>query len=192
MNLQSAIQPIIETTAIITTIALALRGYTISRRNELELTRRRERLEHINRSLNDFYGPLYVLSEVGQRAYSAFLHKMGGEGFFEESPMKEDRLNEWFIWVEEIFIPLNQIREDLIIQNAHLIREEEFPESMLIFITHAALYKAMLAKWKQNDHQEYLPAIDYPVELGEYTRKSYRELKHEQLGLIGKTEKTVL
>lgn len=31
-----------------------------------------------------------------------------------------------------------------------------------------------------------LPKIDYPVELSDYAARSYRELKHEQLQLIGK------
>ncbi len=95
-------------------------------------------------------------------------------------------LHEWQIWVENIFLPLNKASEDLIIQNAHLIREEEFPESLLLFVMHASSYKAMVAKWKQDDHREYLPKIDYPVELSLYAAKSYRELKHEQLQLIGK------
>jgi hypothetical protein len=100
--------------------------------------------------------------------------------------MDPDVFREWQIWVEDIFLPLNAASEDLIIQNAHLIREEEFPESLLLFITHASLYKAMAAKWKQGDYSEYLPKIDYPVELSEYAARSYRELKHEQLQLIGK------
>jgi len=51
---------------------------------------------------------------------------------------------------------------------------------------HASLYKTMVAKWKQGDYREYLPKIDYPLELREYAAKSYRELKQEQLQLIGK------
>ncbi len=60
-----------------------------------------------------------------------------------------------------------------------------FPESLLRFVMHASLYKAMLVKWKQEDFQEYLPKIGYPTELNDYAQKSYLELKHEQLVLIG-------
>ena len=91
-------------------------------------------------------------------------------------------------WVTDLSrrIDSNQSSEDLIMRNAHLIREEEFPASLLLFIMHATSYRAMVAKWKQGDYSEYLPNSDYPVELSTYAAQSYRELKHEQLQLIGR------
>jgi len=176
----------VQLVALVIPIVVALLGYWITRRNQLELSRWRERLDLINNRLNKFYGPLYVQSEVGYGAYKTLIDKMGGEAAFRQEPMDPAVLHEWQVWVENIFLPLNQASEDLIIQNAHLIREEEFPESLLLFAMHAAAYKAMAAKWKQGDFTEYLPKIDYPVELGDYAARSYRELKHEQLQLIGK------
>lgn len=176
----------VQIVALAIPIVVALLGYWITKRNQLELSRWRERLDLINNRLNNFYGPLYVQSEVGYGAYKTLIDKMGGEGAFRQVPMDAAVLHEWQVWVENIFLPLNQASEDLIMQNAHLIREEEFPESLLLFVMHAAAYKAMVAKWKQNDFEEYLPKIDYPVELSDYAARSYRELKHEQLQLIGR------
>jgi hypothetical protein len=186
MNLSAAFALPLQTVTILIPVILALLGYWITKRNQLELTRWNQRLELVNNRLNSFYGPLYVLSEVGRMAFVTLVDKMGGEEVFRKEPMDESVFHEWQIWVEDIFTPLNQATEDLIIQNAHLIREEEFPESLLLFVMHASLYKAMVAKWKQDDYREYLPKIDYPVELSEYAAKSYQELKHEQLQLIGK------
>lgn len=176
----------LQIVALVIPVVLALLGYWITKRNQLELTRWRERLDLINNRLNNFYGPLYVLSEVGFMAYKTLIDKTGGEQVFRQVPMDADVLHEWQIWVENIFLPLNQASEDLIIQNAHLIREEEFPSSLLLFVMHASSYKAMVAKWKKDDYREYLPKIDYPVELSEYAARSYQELKREQLQLIGK------
>lgn len=176
----------LEVVALVIPIVVALLGYWVTKRNQLELSRWRERLDLINNRLNNFYGPLYIQSEVGYGAYKALVDKMGGETVFRQNLMDAGVLHEWQVWVENIFLPLNQAGENLIMQNAHLIREEEFPESLLLFIMHAASYKAMVARWRQNDFQEIVPAIDYPVELGKYAAKSYRELKHEQLQLIGK------
>jgi hypothetical protein len=186
MDFQAASAILVQTVTFLIPVIVALLGYWLTKRNQLELTRWRERLDLINSRLNTFYGPLYVLSEVGFMAYKTLIDKMGGEEVFRKEPIDDSVLREWQIWVENIFIPLNKTSEDLIIQNAHLIREEEFPESLFLFIMHASLYKAMLAKWKQGDYREYLPKIDYPFELREYATKSYRELKHEQLQLIGK------
>jgi hypothetical protein len=186
MDFQAAITILLQSVTFIIPVIVALLGYWLTKRSQLELARRRERLDLINSRLNTFYGPLYVLSEVGFMAYKTLIDKMGGEEVFRKEPMDESVLREWQIWVEDIFIPLNKASEDLIIQNAHLIREEEFPESLFLFVMHASLYKAMVAKWKQGDYREYLPQIDYPLELREYVAKSYRELKQEQLQLIGR------
>ena len=186
MTLQAAIDFLLQTVTLIIPVVIAVLGYWFTKRNQLELTRWRERLDLITSRLNTFYGPLYVLTEVGHMAYKTLVDKMGGEDVFRQEPIDNDILREWQIWVENVYIPLNNTSEELIIQNAHLIREEEFPESLLLFVMHASLYKAMVAKWKQGDFREYLPKVDYPVELRDYAERSYRELRHEQLQLIGK------
>ena len=43
-----------------------------------------------------------------------------------------------------IFMPLNDVREKIIIENAHLIVEEEMPQCLLDFVTHVVGYKALL------------------------------------------------
>ena len=52
------------TAAVITaivTIFVALAGYLITYWNNILLSRRTERLNRINKQLNEFYGPLYSL-----------------------------------------------------------------------------------------------------------------------------------
>ncbi len=186
MDLQDILVIPLQTGALLIPVIVALLGYWFTKRNQLELTRWRERLDLINRRLNDFYGPLYVQSEVGYMAYKTLIDKMGGEQVFRQVPIEAGVLEEWRVWVETIFLPLNQASEDLIMRNAHLIREEEFPASLLLFIMHATSYRAMVAKWEKGDYSEYLPQADYPSELIAYAAQSYRELKHAQLQLIGK------
>lgn len=186
MDFQAVLDFALQTLTFLIPVIVALLGYWLTKRNQLELTRWRERLELINSRLNDFYGPLYVSSEVGYMAYKTLVDKMGGEETLRQTPIDEHVLHEWQVWVENIFIPLNDAGEQLINKHAHLIREEEFPPSLLLFVMHATSYKAMVAKWKQGDFGEYLPKVDYPVELRAYAAQSYRELKHEQLQLIGK------
>ena len=56
------------------------------------------------------------------------------------------------LWMTTIFTPLNDIREKVIIENAHLIIEERMPQCLLDFVTHVVGYKAVLAKWANGDH----------------------------------------
>ena len=66
----------IETISLIATILLALTGYLITYQMNLHLTRRKERLDLINKRLNEFYGPLYISTQVSKRTMSAYLQEM--------------------------------------------------------------------------------------------------------------------
>jgi len=100
-------------------------------------------------------------------------------------PPTEEELTEWRVWSKNIFLPLNEFLEKLILENAYLIREEKVPECLLRFVTHGSAYKAILKKWESGDFSENTPALDFPVELEENAAHSYQELKAEQLRLIG-------
>lgn len=177
-----------EVISIIVTVFLAFIGYIVTYVINLRTARIKERLNLVNKRIDEFYGPLYVGSRVGFIAWRTLLDKYQREGLFfdEGKPPSEQQLREWQIWVENVFMPLNVLREKLILENAYLIREEEMPECLLKFVTHVSSYKAMLKKWSDGDFSEYIPLIEFPSELTEYALKSYQELKSEQLMLISK------
>lgn len=56
----------IETISLIVTILLALGGYLVTYQQKLRLTRRKERLDLINKRLDEFYFPCYY-SGIGAR-----------------------------------------------------------------------------------------------------------------------------
>jgi hypothetical protein len=85
--------------------------------------------------------------------------------------------------VEEVFMPLNDFREEIIIKNAHLIREEIIPNCLLEFVAHVTAYKVVVKKWSNKDYSEGLSVNDFPGELLDYARCSYNSLKKEQLKL---------
>lgn len=174
--------------SLVITVILALTGYFATYANNLRLARRKERLDLINKRIDEFYGPLYVASQAGYIAWRALLDKYKREGLFfdEGQPPSEERFREWRVWVENVFMPLNEFREKLILENAYLIREQDMPACLLAFVTHVSSYKAMLAKWEMGDLSEFVPLVEFPSALTEYAAKSYQELKTEQLALIGK------
>lgn len=168
------------------TVLLAFINYRVQKQQELELARRKERLELVERSLNQFYGPLYVATRAGERAHKALQNKMGKSDLFPPNELPNEKLlAEWRTWVQNVFLPLNQLRVDVILNNAHLIRETELPQCLLDFIAHASAYKAMVAKWASGDTAEYMPVLGFPREIAVYAEQSYQELKAEQAELIG-------
>jgi hypothetical protein len=173
--------PTILQNAAILTVMVAFAGYIITSWSAHMLARRRDKLELVNRRLNEFYGPLYVASEAGNIAYRSLLNKQGKE---KSEPIRDEDLKEWVLWMRTVFIPLNEIRERIIIEKAHLIVEERMPQCLLDFVTHVVGYKALLRKWADGDFTERRSTIGWPPEFDEYVRDSYAALKAEQMRLM--------
>ncbi|MGB6687197.1 MAG: hypothetical protein WBE76_05085 [Terracidiphilus sp.] len=167
--------------ATILTIILAFAGYLVAFFSARMLARRRDKLRLVNKRLNEFYGPLYVASQAGNIAYRSLLTKQGKE---QSEPILDSQLKEWVLWMTTIFMPLNDIREKIIIGKAYLIVEQEMPQCLLDFVTHVVGYKAVLSKWSEGDYSERRSTIGWPPEFDDYVQRSYTALKAEQTRLM--------
>jgi hypothetical protein len=145
------------------------------------MARRRDKLDLVNKRLNEFYGPLYVASQAGHIAYRSLLDK---QGKMQSEPILDEEMKEWVLWMTTIFMPLNDVREKIIIEKAYLIVEERMPQCLLEFVTHVVGYKAVLAKWAEGDFSERRSTIGWPPEFDGYVQRSYAALKAEQTRLL--------
>jgi len=162
-------------------IVLAIASYLAMAWSARILARRKDKLEMVNRRLNEFYGPLYVASQAGNIAYRSLLKKQGKKQSF---PILDGEMKEWMLWMTTIFMPLNDIREKIIIEKAYLIVEEQMPQCLLDFVTHVVGYKAVLAKWAEGDYSERRSTIGWPPEFDTYVERSYAALKARQTELL--------
>jgi hypothetical protein len=163
------------------TILLVLVGYLATFMSAQILARRKDKLELVNRRLNEFYGPLYVASQAGNIAYRSLLKKQGKTQSF---PILDSEMKEWMLWMTTIFMPLNDEREKIIIKKAYLIVEEQMPQCLLDFVTHVVGYKAVVAKWAEGDYSERRSTIGWPPEFDVYVERSYAALKAQQTHLL--------
>jgi hypothetical protein len=181
MEFSALSAPTILQNAAILTIIVAFTGYAITFMSAHMLARRRDKLKLVNKRLNDFYGPLYVASQAGNIAYRTLLARQGKT---QSEPIIDADLKDWILWMRTIFIPLNEVREKIIIEKAHLIVEEHMPQCLLDFVTHVVGYKAVLAKWAEGDFSERRSTIGWPPQFDVYVKRSYAALKAEQMRLM--------
>jgi hypothetical protein len=181
MDLTSILLPSSLQNAAVLTVILAFVGYLATFLSARMLERRRDKLDLVNRRLNEFYGPLYVASQAGNIAYRSLLKKQGKMQSF---PILDDEMKEWMLWMTTIFMPLNDVREKIIIEKAYLIIEEQMPHCLLDFVTHVVGYKAVLAKWAKDDFSERRSTIGWPPEFDIYVERSYAALKAQQTRLL--------
>jgi len=163
------------------TVIVAFAGYLATMMSARMLARRRDKLDLVNRRLNEFYGPLYVASQAGHIAYKSLLKKQGKT---QTHPITDEDLKEWVLWMTTIFMPLNDVREKIIIEKAYLIIEEQMPHCLLEFVTHVVGYKAVMAKWQEGDFSERRSTIGWPPEFDGYVQRSYEALKAQQTRLL--------
>jgi hypothetical protein len=163
------------------TILVALVSYLATFISSVILARRKDKLDLVNRRLNEFYGPLYVASQAGNIAYRSLLKKQGKTQSF---PILDNEMKEWMLWMTTIFMPLNDEREKIIIKKAYLIVEEQMPQCLLDFVTHVVGYKAVVAKWAEGDYTERRSTIGWPPEFDIYVERSYAALKAQQTHLL--------
>lgn len=178
-----------EYLGVTVTIILALLGYLITYLNTLRLTKRADKLKIVTAQIDELYGPLYVITQAGQILFQALYAKSLREGRIvvgQDTPRSAEEISDWRIWVEEVFQPLNEQLERVIINKAHLIIEEEMPNCLLRFLAHSAGYKAVIKKWNMGEFEEGSSVINYPAEIEEYAEKSYLMLKEKQKKLIGR------
>ena len=173
--------PTVLQNAAVLTISIAFVGYLITLLGARMLARHRDKLRLVNKRLNEFYGPLYVASEAGNIAYRSLLKR---QGKLKSDPITDEEMNEWMLWMTAIFMPLNDIREKIIIEKASLIVEEQMPQCLLDFVTHVVGYKAVMAKWAEGDYSERRSTIGWPPEFDIYVKRSYAALKAEQTRLL--------
>ena len=167
--------------AAVLTVILAFAGYLITFLSTRMMARRADRLRLVNQRLNDFYGPLYVATVAGNIAYRSLLAKQGKT---QCHPIRDEEMKEWMLWMRTIFMPLNDVREKIIIENAHLVVEEQMPQCLLDFVTHVVGYKALLSKWAESDLTERRSIIGWPPAFDLYVERSYQALKAEQTRLL--------
>jgi hypothetical protein len=174
---------------LIVTAAVAVIGYFLTYWNNLRLARHQARLELVNRRLNEFYGPLFIITRTIAVAYQAQLAKSGKKQVYEAGrTLTPEEWEENYAWVVAVYAPLEQELSDLIVHKAHLLREQAIPESLLTLVAHVSVTKALIHKWQKSDFSELYPAIDFPyAEISAYAEESYGELKSEQLRLLGRT-----
>lgn len=170
--------------AAVLTIILAFAGYLVTFLSTRMMTRRADLLRLVNKRLNEFYGPLYVASQAGNIAYRSLLKKQGKT---QSEPILDSEMKEWVLWMTTIFMPLNDVREKIIIEKAYLVVEEQMPHCLLDFVTHVVGYKAVLAKWQEGDYTERRSTIGWPPEFDVYVERSYQALKAEQTRLLHST-----
>jgi len=166
---------------------VAVAGYFVTYRNNLRLAARNDRLDRLNRQLQELYGPLVALVHAANRSWDVFRsqYRPGGSYWGRDPPPTEEEARAWRLWVSTVFMPLNRQMRDAVVTHADLLLEDDVEPCLLDLCAHVAAYEAILERWEGGDYEEHAPPLPFPRDrLSAYAANAYRRLKSQQKALL--------
>jgi hypothetical protein len=188
-----------DTKDLIATCAIAATvvGWLVAQRNSRENERRKARLELINRQLSELYAPMYISCVAGRTAHDALMSKLNrspdSELFEKNSMPSKIDVDEWMLWMEHVFMPLNTIREKIVLEKFHLLLREDREQALSVsqdLLEHVCWCRAMVAKWKRDKDNPNFAAIDlyapveFPRDIEKPLSNSVAALQKQQAELL--------
>jgi hypothetical protein len=176
-----------QTVSLIATVILAIVGYVVTYANNIRIENRKAKIKFISDQLQYLYGPLFTLSDASNQAWIAFRSRWrpGGPFFGTIPPPSAEELEQWRLWMAEVFMPLNLKMETVIVENSHLINGPGMPGEFRKFLSHVEAYKTTVKSWENGDLKYHTSYSNYPKEFNRMVEKAYAELKKKQAEMIG-------
>lgn len=160
------------------------------------LTDRRERakqrteasVKHVERQLEELYGPLAFLLYEGRRTFLDLLDTLGRNSVFMGGKvLSEKDLKTWLFWAEHIFLPNNEKIKQLLMSKTHLIEGERFPESYIAFLDHYNSWAVNHKRWKEEGvDYSWHSKINWPIEFEQEVIATFEALKAKHSALLGR------
>ena len=178
-----------EAWATVSTIGLALIGYLATYAQQRIQANRDAKLARVNAQLRELYGPLYSVLKANQSIWEQFSQKLwpshGKAAYFAKGEsLTEQELERWRVWMLEVFEPLNQKIEQVILDNGDLVEEENFRPIFVQTLSHIAAYRALYPRWQAGDFSEHTSVVDYPSDLLAHVEPIYLRLRARQAALM--------
>jgi hypothetical protein len=178
----------LQAMSITATVVLAFLGYIITYLNNLRLENRKAQIKFISDQVQNLYGPLFSLSHASREAWVSFRSRCRPVGAFfdNQSPPNDQELDEWRLWMSNVFMPINLKMEQVIVENAHLIEGVAIPTPFLQLLAHVEVYRAVIKKWERNDFTQHTSYLNFPEGFEPYVSHTFESLKRRQFHLFGK------
>jgi hypothetical protein len=155
---------------------------------------RTTRLAFVNKQIEKLYGPLYILTQSNNEAWTYFTGRYfkRRKTIFSEAPLKIPDVDIWRLWITTVFQPLNIKIESAIVNNPQLLMGPGIPPVFQQFITHTESYRPLIETWKPSDksneanyveQEKNVGAFNYPKDIIQCVSVSYQTLQKRKEAL---------
>ena len=147
-------------------------------------------LKHIERQLEELYGPLAFLILEGRQTFQELLESLGRNYVFEGSrELPPDELKTWIFWVENDFFPRNEKIKTLLSTKTHLLDAVGIPRSYQAFLDHHNSWYINHVRWKQDKTvYGWHSKMNFPEEFAPDVLSAFAAIKARHIELIGQRQ----
>ncbi|MDG4859704.1 hypothetical protein P8605_16355 [Streptomyces sp. T-3] len=162
-------------------------NHALSTRADRRRKEHEARLAHVEKQLEQLYGPLVFLVEEGRSAFRDFCDTLGRPFVFAgDDSLTARELELWLFWVDHHFMPRNQAVQELLSAKAHLIVGDRIPDSYVAFIDHYNSWRVNHLRWKeQGVAYSWHAKANWPRQFDTDVLESFERLKSLQVQLAG-------
>ncbi|WP_405895095.1 hypothetical protein OG272_27070 [Streptomyces sp. NBC_00104] len=162
-------------------------NHVLSQAAERNRQRHQTRLAHVEKQLEQLYGPLFFLLHEGTSSFRDFCLTLGRNHVFAENDeISPEDLETWLFWVDNDFMPRNTAIQELLASNAHLIEGSRMPDSYIQFIDHHNSWHISHQRWKeQGVSYRWRARQNWPMAFERDVISTYEQLKKRQAELGG-------
>lgn len=145
-------------------------------------------LKHIEKQLEELYGPLAFLIIEGKRSFYDLLEALGRNCVFSiEKDLSPEELKTWLFWAENDILPRNEKIQVLLSSKTHLIEGGKMPKSYLNFLDHYNSWKLSHLRWKKEGKKySWHSKINWPEDFDNNVLNTFENLKQRHSCLVGK------
>lgn len=161
-------------------------------RNEKRKRREEAALRHLQRQIEELYGPLFGLIEFGAAINDIEWKRLpAGERDEKGRPKNEEGGKVIRFFREHYYMPLNNQMMELIRTKAYLLDSDAIPESFKIFMRHAAELDCFHGLWKEVDIKTHgKQPIEYPKQFRSEVEETLNALRQEYNEYIRRMKQT--
>jgi hypothetical protein len=171
--------------------AVSAAGWLVNYVLTSALERRRVRLtahlSHIERQLEELYGPLSFLMLEGKASFQDLLQTLGRRSvFIEGETLSGEELELWLYWVDHDFMPRNAAVQSLLSTKAHLIVGANLPKSYIGFLDHYNSWRVTHDRWRDKGiSYSWHSKVNWPTEFEDDVLRTFEDLMRMRAELIG-------
>jgi hypothetical protein len=164
-------------------------NYLLTGKAERQRQRLSASLEHIEKQLEELYGPLAFWVMDGKDSYADLLGVLGrDEVFIDDKELTPGELKAWLFWIENDIFPRHERIQTLLSTKTHLIEGDKVPQSYLDFLKYFNSWRMSHLRWKKEGKKySWQSRLDPSEDFAEDVISTFEKLKVRHSQLLGKT-----